>query len=311
MFCYHCGQTISQITSFCPFCGTSLSVSANEPAHVSLRLVNFLLDAFFIGLIGFVFHLFSSLLVALLTPFTQIQIVSSALLEIINFILVLGYGLFFEAIWQKTPAKWITKTKVVSNDGSKPKFWRIVGRSLARFIPFEPFSYLFSPVGWHDSLSNTLVVPDQYTPTEVQQINLQQLPKQPITKLVVVIITLFILLWIIISAVYFFVVLSSIAPKFRDQTRIEDTNVLGDALNSYHDDFKRFPESLSELVPRYIDKVPTAPEPPDGKCSEEDNRYKYRLVNPNDFRLGLCIGEATATAPAGPIEIYSNKSLGK
>jgi len=43
-------------------------------------------------------------------------------------------------------------------------YWVIFeGRTLCRYIPFEPFSFLGNkPIGWHDSLSKTLVVKDTY-----------------------------------------------------------------------------------------------------------------------------------------------------
>ena len=71
-----------------------------------------------------------------------------------------GYYIVFEAAFGWTFAKLITGTRVIRVDGTKPKVPQILGRTLARFIPFEPFSVLFSDskLGWHDSLSNTRVV---------------------------------------------------------------------------------------------------------------------------------------------------------
>ena len=70
------------------------------------------------------------------------------------------YYVLTETIWGKTPAKFITKTKVVMLDGSKPKIKNIIFRTICRFIPFDAFSFLFSrPTrGWHDIISGTLVV---------------------------------------------------------------------------------------------------------------------------------------------------------
>jgi uncharacterized RDD family membrane protein YckC len=71
-----------------------------------------------------------------------------------------GYYIVFEAAFGWTFAKLITGTRVIRFDGTKPKVPQILGRTLARFIPFEPLSVLFSDskLGWHDSLSNTRVV---------------------------------------------------------------------------------------------------------------------------------------------------------
>lgn len=73
----------------------------------------------------------------------------------------LGYAIVSEALFQRTLGKMITGTCVVRADGTKPTFGQIVGRSFARFIPFEAFSFLGGkgfPVGWHDSLSGTRVI---------------------------------------------------------------------------------------------------------------------------------------------------------
>jgi uncharacterized RDD family membrane protein YckC len=72
----------------------------------------------------------------------------------------IGYYVFFEAVSGRTAGKLLTGCKVVAADGSPPRVGQIIGRSLARMIPFEPFSVLFSAdgIGWHDSLSGTRVV---------------------------------------------------------------------------------------------------------------------------------------------------------
>jgi uncharacterized RDD family membrane protein YckC len=81
---------------------------------------------------------------------------------VVAFVLVgfFGYYVFQEWAFGWTLAKLITGTRVVRLDGNKPKLPQTIGRTLARFIPFEPFSVLFSDskLGWHDSLSNTRVV---------------------------------------------------------------------------------------------------------------------------------------------------------
>jgi uncharacterized RDD family membrane protein YckC len=48
---------------------------------------------------------------------------------------------------------------VVKKDGSKPDIKTLVIRTLCRFIPFEPFSFLgATPRGWHDTYSDTYVI---------------------------------------------------------------------------------------------------------------------------------------------------------
>jgi len=69
------------------------------------------------------------------------------------------YYFAFEVIWQRTPGKFITGTKVVTPDGRKPATYAIAVRTLARLVPFEPFSFLGKEAnGWHDKWSCTTIV---------------------------------------------------------------------------------------------------------------------------------------------------------
>lgn len=75
--------------------------------------------------------------------------------------IVVLYYVPFETGFGRTPAKLITGTKVVSEDGGPPGLGRVLGRTLVRMVPFEVFSFLGGdgrPVGWHDSWSGTRVV---------------------------------------------------------------------------------------------------------------------------------------------------------
>jgi uncharacterized RDD family membrane protein YckC len=69
----------------------------------------------------------------------------------------LVYYTFFEALWARTPGKWLFGTVVVTEDGGVPSLRTIIIRTLCRMIPFEPFSF-FGERGWHDSISKTHVV---------------------------------------------------------------------------------------------------------------------------------------------------------
>jgi uncharacterized RDD family membrane protein YckC len=75
--------------------------------------------------------------------------------------MLLGYYIVMEGMFQRTIGKMITGTRVVRIDGGRPSLGQVVGRTFARLIPFEAFSFLGGngyPVGWHDSLSGTRVV---------------------------------------------------------------------------------------------------------------------------------------------------------
>jgi uncharacterized RDD family membrane protein YckC len=133
--------------------------------------------------------------------------------SIVALLLNVLYFVIFEGILQKTPAKYITKTKVVMRDGSKPPLKNIIGRSFARLIPFDQFSFLFgaNPVGWHDSLSKTMVVPSSYTPEDVKKIDAASLKGTgKNTALTVVIVVVAILVVIAVIGILSSVVLVSL-----------------------------------------------------------------------------------------------------
>lgn len=122
------------------------------------RLANYFLDR--IGAYVFIF-LLSSVIGenGLFDDTEELSFIGS----IFILIAIFGYWAFFEYYVGKTPAKFITKTKVVTKYGKKPTFLNIVGRTLCRLIPFDAFSYLGTkPIGWHDSISGTRVVTDDY-----------------------------------------------------------------------------------------------------------------------------------------------------
>ncbi|HSW97243.1 MAG TPA: RDD family protein [Candidatus Saccharimonadales bacterium] len=75
-------------------------------------------------------------------------------------IILFFYYFIFELIFSKTPAKFLTKTKVVLKNGNKLTYKIIFLRTIIRLIPFEGITFLFShhPVGLHDKVSGTLVI---------------------------------------------------------------------------------------------------------------------------------------------------------
>jgi uncharacterized RDD family membrane protein YckC len=69
----------------------------------------------------------------------------------------LVYYIFFESILAATPGKFLTETRVSNTLGEQTGFLNIVGRTAARMIPFNAFSFL-GHGNWHDRLSNTVVL---------------------------------------------------------------------------------------------------------------------------------------------------------
>ena len=74
-------------------------------------------------------------------------------------ILMLIYYLPLESITDRTLGKLITGTKIVTEQGTKPTFKQVLGRTLARLVPFEWFSFLDKESrGWHDTWPKVYVV---------------------------------------------------------------------------------------------------------------------------------------------------------
>jgi uncharacterized RDD family membrane protein YckC len=130
------------------------------------RFLNLIIDNIAIQLVSLVAGFFLGIVFVLarMSPEGGLSPQDETQLEIYGYVVglfvSLAYFIFTEAAFQRTPGKLLTGTLVVTEDGGRPTLGQIVGRSFARFIPFEAFSFLGSnePVGWHDSLSKTRVI---------------------------------------------------------------------------------------------------------------------------------------------------------
>jgi len=120
-----------------------------QDASLGARFANLMLDS--IGRMGF--------MLLLMTPLMLLKLEAASGVAVL--VGLLGYHFLFEVTLGRTPAKFLTGTRVVSADGSRASAGQIFGRTLARFVPFEPLSFLFGgnpPNGWHDKWSRTRVV---------------------------------------------------------------------------------------------------------------------------------------------------------
>ena len=68
------------------------------------------------------------------------------------------YYLIFESLFKRSPAKWITLTRVVSKNGGRPSLGQIFIRSLIRLTLVDCFFIPFIGETLHDYLSRTAVV---------------------------------------------------------------------------------------------------------------------------------------------------------
>lgn len=68
------------------------------------------------------------------------------------------YYTFFEAIFSRSPGKWLTISKVRDLKGTRPVFFQVILRSLLRLILIDMFFIPFLDRPLHDHLSRTRVV---------------------------------------------------------------------------------------------------------------------------------------------------------
>ncbi|GAA4832212.1 RDD family protein [Algivirga pacifica] len=102
-------------------------------------------------------------LIFLLIAFSFSFLLQSTLEQhIVRNILIVTYYLYyflFEWLLGKTPAKFLTKSQVVSLQGEQsPSFGQILIRTISRMLPIDFISYFFSGNGIHDYISKTRLV---------------------------------------------------------------------------------------------------------------------------------------------------------
>jgi len=96
----------------------------------------------------------------------------------------------------------------------------------------------------------------------------------------------------------------------RDAMRVADIRQIQVALELFYNDNKRYPKAensqpaASDGKPTfsyYVASIPQAPEPADGSCSSDQNKFVYTQVNNGtDYSLGFCLGQAVGSYTAGP-----------
>lgn len=126
-----------------------------------VRLANHILDFLFIMALNIVFLVFLGFIAAVVGE-SMLEFLTnsgSLIFYMIGFMISIFYYTTLEALTGRTMAKFITRTKVVAENGEKATFDAIVLRSLCRFIPFDAFSFLNDDArGWHDTMSKTRVI---------------------------------------------------------------------------------------------------------------------------------------------------------
>ena len=125
------------------------------PAAWWKRLINGIVDILVIGLLV-------SLPFSLLFPTQDLMTTGDYSWEVYLYftIVFLGYYTLFEWATGRTPAKYITNTKVANaGEGTRPGLLTSFLRAVSRLIPLESLSFLAKrPVGWHDALPGSMVI---------------------------------------------------------------------------------------------------------------------------------------------------------
>lgn len=137
----------------------------SQVATQGQRFTNYIIDFICTLIFVVVFSFILGIVLALVAPSTlSVFEGDNKLLEyLIGFIAGTIYYSMLEGISGQSIGKAITRTKVVTETGEKPDFATILLRSVCRYIPFDAFSFLSAePIGWHDSLSKTRVVPTDF-----------------------------------------------------------------------------------------------------------------------------------------------------
>jgi uncharacterized RDD family membrane protein YckC len=94
------------------------------------------------------------------------------------YLILLSYYFLMEWRLGKTIGKYVTRSVVVNKYGLPATPSEIGVRTICRIIPFEAFSFLGEGRGWHDSIADTWVVPDEEA-KELQRLMRDQYPGHP------------------------------------------------------------------------------------------------------------------------------------
>lgn len=139
------------------------TVTPDVLASKGIRFANFIIDYIAQVVIGIAIGVLIGLISELTGSYGLYELVIESEGRFSDYIfgaiILIIYYLTIETLTARSLGKYITKTKVVLYDGSKPTFNEILVRTLCRIIPFEQFSFLGEEgKGWHDSISKTYVV---------------------------------------------------------------------------------------------------------------------------------------------------------
>ena len=130
-----------------------------EVAGKGRRFANFLID--YVGL--FLSAVILGIIVAMVGGDEGIARLEEIPDILLGIPISLCYYVFWEGFFARTPGKFLTGTRVIGEDGSPPSWGQVIGRTLCRYIPFEPLAYLGLERPWHDNIPKTYVILNRQT----------------------------------------------------------------------------------------------------------------------------------------------------
>ena len=130
----------------------------NKPASKFKRLFNLVVDYCFVFVLLIV--VFFVLILAGAEEWVPTREHSEELTrQVISVGALFIYYVITEYFWSgKSLGKFITRTKVIMQNGDSPNLKAVLYRAFTRFIPFEFLSLLVDNQTWHDRLSGTIVI---------------------------------------------------------------------------------------------------------------------------------------------------------
>jgi uncharacterized RDD family membrane protein YckC len=134
-----------------------------ELATTGQRLANYLIDVILFYIVIFVVSFVMGIMFASSVTADNAEgaFGMMGLVYLVFFAVFFAYYILLEGGKGKTLGKMITKTKVVSEDGSSMTYSKAFIRTLCRLVPFEFISVFIGPKMWHDQWSKTMVVKDK------------------------------------------------------------------------------------------------------------------------------------------------------
>lgn len=121
------------------------------PAGSNSRFFNFFIDGVVLAIV--------QNLVGIALETLGIVAIDPIPIILLGSLIALVFYYAFESTTQRTPAKYVTGTLLVNEQGERPTNKQVFIRSLARLIPLEFLSYWgVRPRGLHDTLSKTFVI---------------------------------------------------------------------------------------------------------------------------------------------------------